>query len=168
MLTKYFTPIIFALLLVVHTFPAQALTVGAPAPALTATTLGGQLFDLSKAHGEVVIVNFWSSWCTPCRQEMPALDTYYQLHKNQGLRIIAISMDVPESEKDVREVMRAFTFPAALVRDAHFEGYGRIWRLPMTFVIDRQGLLRKDGSIGEPKIDAALLDTLVTPLLNAN
>jgi len=165
---KYSTPLFFSLLLSSHTFAAQALSIGAPAPALTATTLDGQLFDLSKARGEVVIVNFWSSWCTPCRQEMPALENYYQQHKNQGLKIIAISMDVPESEKDVREVMRAFTFPAALVRDAHFEGYGRIWRLPMTFVIDRQGLLRKDGSIGEPKIDSVLLDTLVTPLLNIN
>ncbi|MDB6061464.1 MAG: Redoxin domain protein [Verrucomicrobiaceae bacterium] len=157
--------------LLLEAFPtlAASLTVGRPAPSLSALTLDGSAFNLAAdGKGKVVIVNFWASWCSPCRQEMPALDEFYKEHKADGLLVIAINMDEPQNEKAVRDIMRDFSFPAGFARDAHIEGYGRIWRLPMTFVIDRQGLLRKDGSVGEPKIDRSLLETLVIPLLKAS
>jgi cytochrome c biogenesis protein CcmG/thiol:disulfide interchange protein DsbE len=146
---------------------AWAIEVGKPAPNIEAKLINGQTFNLAAEAGKVVIVNFWASWCDPCRQEMPALETYYRQHKNEGLRIVAISMDDPSDEHVVREVMRQYSYPAAFKRDANYEGYGRIWRMPMTFVIDRQGILRKDGSVGEPKIDLPTLDKVVTPLLKA-
>lgn len=154
-------------LLVICSPAAQAatLTLGQPAPALSARTLDGGSFNLKDAAGSVVIVNFWASWCSPCRKEMPAMETYYQQHKADGLRIIAINMDEPKNAQAVIDIMRDFSFPAALAQDAQYSGYGRIWRLPMTFVIDRQGILRKDGSVGDPKIDLPLLESLVTPLL---
>lgn len=147
--------------------PAMAIDVGEPAPNLTAKTLAGDTFDLKSQVGQVVIVNFWASWCEPCRQEMPALETYYQQHKAQGLKVIAISMDEPEDDPMVRKVMASYSYPAAFQRDADFKKFGRVWRMPMTYVIDRQGVIRKDGSVGEPKIDMVLLDSLVTPLLKA-
>ena len=61
--------------------------------------------------------------------------------------------------------MRSFAFPAAMANEAKYSGYGRIWRLPLTFVIDRGGMLRQDGWYGSPSIDAALLEKTVTPLL---
>ncbi|MDI2590603.1 TlpA family protein disulfide reductase [Pseudomonas sp. N3-W] len=148
--------------------PAWAIDVGEQAPDLTAKTLDGQAFDLHKQLGQVVIVNFWASWCEPCREEMPAMEAYYQQHKSEGLKIIAISMDEPEDDQMVHKVMAHYSYPAALQRDADFSGFGRVWRMPMTYVIDRQGVVRKDGSVGEPKIDLPLLDTLVTPLLTAH
>lgn len=144
---------------------AATLAVGQPAPPLSAHTLNGEYFDLTSARDKVVIVNFWASWCAPCRAEMPALETYYAQHKADGLLVLAITIDTPDQENAVRDIMRAYNFPAALAKDAQYAGYGRIWRLPMTFVIDRQGILRKDGSVGEPKIDLPLLEKLVTPLL---
>lgn len=147
---------------------AWAVDVGEHAPALTAKTLNGDAFDLQGEAGQVVIVNFWASWCEPCREEMPALETYYQQHKGEGLKVIAISMDEPEDDAMVHKVMAHYSYPAAFQRDANFKGFGRIWRMPMTYVIDRQGVVRKDGSVGEPKIDLTLLDTLVTPLLKAH
>lgn len=144
---------------------SRALDVGKPAPPLRATTLDGADIRLADLHGDVVIINFWATWCAPCREEMPALEAYYQKYKAKGLRVLAISMDDPADADAVRKVMQAFSFPAALERQADYRGYGRIWRMPMTFVIDRRGILRKDGSVGRPSIDAALLDTLVTPLL---
>ncbi len=142
-----------------------AVEVGKPAPNVKAKLIDGRSFDLASEAGKVVIVNFWATWCAPCRQEMPALDAYYRQHKDEGLRIIAISMDSPADDQAVHEVMRQYSYPAAFKRDANYDGYGRIWRMPMTFVIDRQGILRKDGSVGEPKIDSAILDRIVTPLL---
>ncbi|EXF93039.1 redoxin [Pseudomonas fluorescens HK44] len=95
-------------------------------------------------------------------------ETYYQQHKGEGLKIIAISMDEPEDDPMVHKVMAHYSYPAAFQRDADFKGFGRIWRLPMTYIIDRQGVVLKDGSVGDPKIDRPLLDKLVTPLLTAH
>ena len=146
-------------------WPARAIEEGKPAPPLEAKLLDGAKFALAGQGGKVVVINFWATWCTPCREEMPALEAFYQRHRADGLEILAISMDEPKDEATVREVMRGFTFPAAMVRDASAKGYGRIWRIPLTFVIDRRGILRKDGWYGDPGIDLPLLDKTVLPLL---
>ena len=144
---------------------ANAIEEGKPAPSAEIKLLDGAQFSLAAQSGKVVILNFWATWCEPCRAEMPALDAYYRKHRADGLELVAISMDNPKDEPKVREVMKMFSFPAALFRDASDKGYGRIWRIPLTFVIDRRGILRKDGWYGDPGIDAALLDKIVTPLL---
>ena len=143
-----------------------ALSEGKSAPALDGKLLDGTPFSLAREKGNVVIINLWASWCSPCRSEMPAIERYYQLHQAEGLKVIAISMDDPADEKEVRSLMTRYTFPAALIRDIHMEGYGEIWRMPMTFIVDRNGILRKDGSVGEPKVDFERLEQQVTPLLH--
>ncbi len=135
------------------------------APAFTAKLIDGKPFSLESAKGQVVIINFWASWCSPCRQEMPALERYYQQHKAQGLRLIAVSLDETTDDAKVREVMQAYGFDAAFERETQHKGYGRIWRLPLTFVIDRKGIVRKDGWYGDAGIDQASLEKIVTPLL---
>jgi thiol-disulfide isomerase/thioredoxin len=157
--------LLFLMLLVFIQASAYAIEEGKLAPALSAKLLDGKLFSTEAARGEVVIVNFWATWCPPCRQEMPVFESYYQKHKNQGLRIIAVSIDEPSELAKVREVIRDFTFDAALEGETQHKGYGRIWRLPLTFVIDRKGVLRKDGWYGAAGIDQALLEKIVTPLL---
>ncbi len=138
---------------------------GKAAPAFDAKLLSGADFSLAAAKGQVVIINFWATWCPPCRQEMPAIESYYQKHKQQGLKVIAVSMDEPADEAKVYQVMKSFSFDAALEKNTHYNGYGRIWRLPLTFVIDRKGILRKDGWYGPAGIDEPLLDQVVTPLV---
>jgi peroxiredoxin len=140
---------------------------GKPAPALRATLLDGTTFSLGDQRGKVVVVNFWATWCGPCRAEMPALDAYYRKHKSEGIELVAVSMDEPKDEAKVREVMRPFAFLGALSRDTDAAGYGRIWRIPLTFVIDRSGVLRKESWYAKPGIDEALLEKTVTPLLSA-
>jgi cytochrome c biogenesis protein CcmG/thiol:disulfide interchange protein DsbE len=138
---------------------------GKPAPRAEAKLLDGSTFSLAGQSGKVVILNFWATWCVPCRKEMPALETYYEKHRSEGLEMLAVSMDAPKDEAKVREFMRAYTFPAAMARDAEVKNYGRIWRIPLTFVVDRQGILRKDAWHGDPIIDLGQLEKMVTPLL---
>ena len=95
------------------------------------------------------------------------METYYQKHKTEGLRMIAVSMDEADEDAKVREIMQGYGYTGGVGRLSKLKGFGRIWRLPMTFVIDRNGILRRDGSEGEPKIDLASLEKEVTPLLKA-
>jgi len=146
--------------------PAFAIQEGRPAPTLEARTLDGQVFRVAGADGHVTVVHFWATWCQPCRAEMPQIDAYYRAHRDEGLRVLAISMDDPQDDAAVRAAMRDFAFPAAYRRDTRFGDYGRIWRMPMSFVIDRDGILRKDGGVGDPLLlDRPLLDRIVGPLL---
>jgi thiol-disulfide isomerase/thioredoxin len=148
-------------------FAAATLAVGEPAPPLEATQLDGAHFSLAANRGKIVIVNFWATWCAPCREEMPVLDAFYKKHQAEGVEVIAISADDPADRKLVNEVMAAFSFPAAMRDDAKYAGYGWLRHIPLTFVIDRQGILRRDAWHAAPKIDAASLDAEVLPLLAA-
>jgi len=167
--TRHFswTACLFAFFLVLAIPSAKALEEGKPAPYFEITTTDGKVIKSSEAMGEVIVINLWATWCTFCREEMPALEAYYQRHKAEGLRMVAISMDEASEDGKVREIMQSYSYTAGVARLSNLKGFGRIWRLPMTFVIDRDGILRRDGSEGDPKIDLALLERVVTPLLKA-
>jgi thiol-disulfide isomerase/thioredoxin len=147
------------------TAQAKAPEAGQPAPALEAVTLDGSRFALAGQKGKVVLVNFWATWCVPCRTEMPAIDAFYKAHRDQGLVVLAISLDEPEDLALVKQAIAGFSFPSALVSQTKAKGYGRLWRLPLTFVVDRNGILRRNAWKAAPKIDAAALDAEVLPLL---
>ena len=72
--------------------------VGRPAPSLVASDLNGQTFDLSALRGKVVVVNFWATWCPPCREEMPALNAFYERYHSKGLEMIGLSTDRARDE----------------------------------------------------------------------
>lgn len=155
-------------LLLLALVPAAALAAphaGDPAPPLTARTLAGERFDLHAERGQVVLIHFWATWCAPCRLEMPALDAYYRAHQAQGLRVLAISLDDPAELDGVRAIMANFAFPAAMAAEAAYRGYGRVWRMPLTFVVDRAGILRGDGTEADPRLDAERLERRISPLL---
>ena len=142
------------------------LSVGAPAPELEAKLLDRDVrVRLSANRGKVTIVNFWATWCAPCIAEMPALQAYYDKHKAEGLELLAISMDEPSKLAAVRKVAEQFTFPIAIKSEANFREFGRIWRMPSTFVVDRDGILRRNGLKGEAEVNLPVLEALVTPLL---
>jgi thiol-disulfide isomerase/thioredoxin len=145
---------------------AQAIEEGKLAPAFTAKLLNGEKF-VAAGSNQVVLINFWATWCEPCRKEMPAMEAYFRKHRDEGFRIVAVSMDDAEDAAKVREFMKAYSFDAALGRDAEFKEYGRIWRLPLSFIVDRNGILRKDGWFGQAGLDEASLEKDITPLLQA-
>jgi thiol-disulfide isomerase/thioredoxin len=144
----------------------KSLDVGGRAPAIAATLLDGSRFDSSAQPGKVVLVHFWATWCAPCREEMPALDAFYRAHRDEGLVVVAISLDSRGDLPKVEQAMRGMSYPAALLEDTQAKGYGRIWRVPLTFAMDRHGLLRRDGFASSPALDAAALDRDVLPLLH--
>lgn len=161
--------LLLAAMLSVVAFCATATTpkAGEPAPAIEADTWDGGHFSLAAAHGHVVIVHFWASWCTPCRLEMPILDAYYRKHRAEGVDVLAINLDDKSDLPQAREAMKPFSFPAASYAQAKVAGYGRIVHLPLTFVIDRDGILRRDAWTAAPTVDAAVLEAEVTPLLGS-
>ena len=137
-----------------------------PAPPWQLVTLDGVRMDSGSLKGKVVLVHFWATWCPPCREEMPALQAFYQSHAKDGLEIVAVSLDDDADVSKVRDFVRPYAFPVAMMRDAGMDGFGRIWVLPLSFLIDRQGKLRKSDWTGEQAIDAARLDAMVLPLLS--
>lgn len=106
----------------------------------TLTDLEGKPWTLSQLHGKVVLVNFWATWCPPCRMEMPDLDALYTRFKNQGLIILAISDE--ESAKVTTFLSdHHVSYPVLLDPDRKVNDRLRVQGIPKTFIFDRQGHL---------------------------
>ncbi|HET7755693.1 MAG TPA: TlpA disulfide reductase family protein [Steroidobacteraceae bacterium] len=138
--------------------------VGSPAPAFIVPELDGQLFDLSAERGKVVIVNFWASWCSPCRAEMPLLDSFYKRYRERGLVLLGVSVDDRHDSKEVRRIMQQFSYPAALASDARVDGFGPPLAVPMTWIVDASGVVRA-RLVSGTAVSEATLAGQVLPLL---
>jgi cytochrome c biogenesis protein CcmG/thiol:disulfide interchange protein DsbE len=148
--------------------PARAndLHVGAPAPTASLVTLDGEKISTADLLGHVVILTFWATWCSPCREELPLLSRYAEEHAAQALRVLGFSLDTPDNLRDVRQVAQTLRFPVGLMANSSAPGYGRIWRLPVNFTIDRAGRLVDDGwKARKPVWTPERLEQIVTPLL---
>jgi cytochrome c biogenesis protein CcmG, thiol:disulfide interchange protein DsbE len=145
---------------------ANDLRVGAPAPPATLVTLDGKSISTAELLGQVVILTFWATWCVPCREELPLLSAYAQKHADKGLTVLGFGLDTPDRIADVRRVAESLRFPVGFLASSRAPGYGRIWRLPVNFTIDRTGRLVEDGwKEKAPSWTPERLDELVTPLL---
>jgi len=103
----------------------------------TLTDMGGKTWKLSDLKGKVVVVNFWATWCPPCRKEMPDLEAIYQKYKDQGLVILGIS---DEEDDVVKKFMgeHSYTYPILLDHGSAHKTY-QIEGIPKNFVYDREG-----------------------------
>lgn len=123
--------------------PLQEATNRVPAPDFTLKTIDGKTFQLADYRGKVVVLNFWATWCPPCRQEIP---DFVRLQKElgpRGVQFVGVSLD-EEGPQVVRDYMKDMEFNYPVIHDdgtAH-ELYGPIGSLPTTFVIDRNGAAR--------------------------
>jgi thiol-disulfide isomerase/thioredoxin len=136
-----------------------------PAPALTVPTLAGPAFDLAAQRGHVVIVNFWATWCVPCRAEMPMLDAFYKKHQADGLVLLGLSVDSPSALPTVKKVAATVSYPIAVARDAQANGFPAANALPVTYVIDAAGQVKATLMPDEKGLSEEQLMALVGPLL---
>ncbi|HEU5155441.1 MAG TPA: TlpA disulfide reductase family protein [Streptosporangiaceae bacterium] len=113
-----------------------------PAPRVRGTTLDGEPFDLAALRGKVVVVNFWASWCAPCRGEAPALEQVYREHKSRGVEFAGVDI------KDDREPARAFVRKFKVGYPSIVDPDGQVTlafrdvppnAVPSTLILDRQG-----------------------------
>jgi thiol-disulfide isomerase/thioredoxin len=149
-------------------FNAFAVSIGDSAPPLAVQELNGQEFNLASERGKVVIVNFWATWCQPCRQEMPALDAFYKRYHNEGLEMIGISADSRHDRSDVETMAQSLSYPAAMLNDATNNGFGDPDDLPTTWVISRDGVVRAEFTPDKILVTEKTLDQAVLPLLGKN
>ena len=135
--------------------------IGQEAPPLVLATIEGSILDLAKLRGKVVMVNYWATWCAPCRKEMPKLDAFYRLHRDRGLEIIGISIDFERDLEKARKAARAVSYPTAVAKDITNDGFGIPKGVPITWIID------VDGKVRDRFIDVRdeLLTGIVVPLL---
>lgn len=138
---------------------------GFSAPDFTLETLEGETITLSDLRGQVVIVNLWSSWCPPCRAEMPAIEQIYQSYKARGLEVLAVNTTYQDSEKAAAQFAQDFglTFPILLDRDGAVSRRYQLQALPTTYFIDRQGIIRAvipGGPMKESLIQSKIADLI--------
>ncbi|MDR0551303.1 MAG: TlpA family protein disulfide reductase [Spirochaetaceae bacterium] len=105
----------------------------------TLKTLAGNSITLSALKGKIVLVNFWATWCPPCRAEMPSMETFYRHFKDAGLEFAAV--DIMESELNVGDFVRksGYTFPVALDLDGKVSNAYGIQAVPSTFIVNKNG-----------------------------
>jgi cytochrome c biogenesis protein CcmG/thiol:disulfide interchange protein DsbE len=145
---------------------ANELKIGQLAPPLVLNALDGRKIATRDLIGEVVIVTFWASYCEPCREELPLLSTYAARNAQHGLRVLGFSIDAQESLPDVRKVAASLSFPVGLLGSPWAAGYGRIWRMPVSFVIGRDGRLVYNGwDDAQPVWTKESLQRIIDPLL---
>jgi len=113
---------------------------GQAAPDFTAMNMAGEQIQLSQLRGQVVVLNFWASWCPPCREEMPSMERLYQAFRDKGMVLLAVNVE--ENGRDaVKEFIskRNYSFPLLLDEDAAIQNSYGVFRFPETFIIDQNG-----------------------------
>ena len=120
--------------------------IGQPPPEFTLMSLDGNEVSLADYRGQPVLINFWASWCPPCRLEMPDLVKAYEAHQDKGFVVLAIDLTFQDSIADVETFVEEFgmTFPVLLDQDGVVtnEQY-RLLGLPMSVFVNREGIVTR-------------------------
>jgi peroxiredoxin len=130
-----------------------------PAPSFSLVTLDGDTIRSADLKGKVLVVNFWATWCIPCRVEMPSMQKLHERHAGDDLVVLGVSVDVG-GVGPVRTFLRErhVTYPVGRVTEPLRRAFGGIAGIPTTFVIDRRGIVRHRvvGYFAPPALEASV------------
>lgn len=143
--------------------------VGSTAPDFHAVTLDStrRMRSLADYRGQVVLLNVWATWCLPCRVEMPSIEKLHQRYGPNGLRIVAVSIDDPGTEAQIRAFVRDFKLTFEILHDPKntiSDAY-QVGGYPETFVVGRDGIIRKkvmEASDWDSAENRALIERLLS------
>lgn len=117
--------------------------IGQPAPAFSLPLRGGSApLGLDKLRGQVVMVNFWASWCEPCRKEFPLLDQIYKKYKAAGFTLVGINVEPDAKDAESFIAKTPVSFPILFDKDSAVSKQYHVSGMPTTVLIDRKGVLR--------------------------
>ena len=140
---------------------SAALKVGQPAPDFTVTTFGGRTVKMADLQGDVIILNFWATWCGPCRRELPLLEQYFRAYNKYGFQVLAVATEDSVPESKLRPLAAQLTIPMV----KRLKGpYHQMEGVPTNYVIDRSGKLVYAKAAA---FDLDDLNAIVIPLLQA-
>lgn len=139
----------------------EPLTVGKEAPDFALPDMEDKTVHLSDYRGKVVFLNFWATWCKPCREEMPSMEVLYKNFNHEEFAVLAVSIDRVTTKKDIPPFINSMhlTFPVLVDSWGQTDKRYKLMGVPETYIIDQQGILR-EKVIG-PR-DWTVLDNLQT------
>lgn len=145
---------------------ALALSIGAKAPEIELQDLNGETVRLEDHKGSIVLVNFWATWCEPCKEELPKLEALYQKYKDQGVVILGVNLDIKRDQRRARALVEriGLSFPIVLDPKQTVPPRYQPAKMPSSYLIDAQGNIRfkHEGyqAGDEAKLDAAIVRLL--------
>jgi len=145
---------------VAFAWPAVATDGSPPAPEFKLANRAGGEVSLSGLKGQIVMINFWASWCGPCRQEFPALDQIYRKYKPMGFTIVAINVESEKADAERFLGKTPVSFPILFDPDNKVSSNYGVSAMPTTFLVDRQGKLRWQHRAYKPGDEAKYIEQI--------
>jgi cytochrome c biogenesis protein CcmG/thiol:disulfide interchange protein DsbE len=135
---------------------------GKDAPPLALPDLGGKMVDLAKLRGKVVAVNFWASWCPPCREEIPELAEVWTEHRGRCFELLGVAEE--SAREDVARIASSIPYPVLFDERAEALSAWQVAGYPRTYLLDAEGKVRRvfDGALRKRQLEEA-----IRPLLPA-
>ncbi len=146
---------------------AFSASVGESAPNFSLPSTSGEITDLVAFRNRVVFLNFWASWCEPCKKELPELEMLHRKYSRHGFDVVGINID--KKEENAREYIERFalSFPMMLDPDGRVIRQYRGAAMPVSYLIDRQGVVRNVffgySESRLPKMEAAIMSLMNRP-----
>jgi len=145
--------------------PALALDVGSRAPEIGAADAQGHRVTMAGLRGKVVVVDFWASWCEPCKEELPVLERLFRRHRDRGLVVVGVNIDRSASNMRRFLARTPVSFPVVHDEGQRIAGRYRPPRMPSSYVVDRRGVVRYVQE-GFRAADARTLEREIESLLD--
>jgi len=140
--------------------------VGQPAPDFTVTTFGGRTVKLADLKGDVIILNFWATWCGPCRKELPMLEAAFRAYNKYGFQVLAVATEDSVSDDQLKPVAAKLTIPFIKRMRGPYHDMDAV---PTNYIIDRNGKLvyAKAAAFDIDSLNAIIIPLLEEPIPDA-